>query len=130
MGFPERIRELRDELKKSQAAFGEDIGVSRDVINNFERIKKPVEPSQLVIERICEVYQVNREWLSSGRGEMFKDLSREEKIATFVGEALADESDPFKANMISILAGLDENGWKALKNAAEILMKATKKEDG
>ena len=130
MEFSERIKALRENLHKSQTAFGDDIGVSRDVINNFERTKKPVEPSQLVIERICEVYNVNREWLMSGSGEMFKDLSREEKIAAFVGEALADESDPFKTNFISILAGLDEKGWDTLKEAAKLLTEISKKEDG
>jgi len=130
MGYAERIKQLRDMLNKSQAVFGDSIGVSRDVINNLERAKKPVEPNRLILERICEVYNVNREWLDTGTGEMFRDTSREEAIAQFVGEALADESDKFKANFISILAELDEDGWNTLKKAAIILADVAKKEGG
>ena len=61
----ERIKELRKEhLKLSQAAFGERLGVNRDVINNIEnnRLSKPEQKLSLM-KLICKEFQVNEDWL-------------------------------------------------------------------
>jgi transcriptional regulator with XRE-family HTH domain len=73
MEINERIKQLRKNLKLSQTAFGEKIGVSRDVINNIDRML--VEAKPLMIKHICEVFAVNREWLEHGTGEMFDESS-------------------------------------------------------
>lgn len=64
----ERIKELRDSLKLSQAEFGENLGVSRDVINNLERDRVNVAKDRLIL--IAEKYKVRYEWLKTGEGPM------------------------------------------------------------
>lgn len=73
MEINERIKQLRKNLKLSQTAFGEKIGVSRDVIKNIDN--NLVEAKPLMIKHICEVFAVNREWLEHGTGEMFDESS-------------------------------------------------------
>ncbi len=73
MEINERIKQLRNNLKLSQTAFGEKIGVSRDVIKNIDN--NLVEAKPLMIKHICEVFAVNREWLEHGTGEMFDESS-------------------------------------------------------
>ncbi len=128
MKIGNRIYELRKSLKLTQTDFAAAVNISRSNLSNIEGDKFKI--TDRFIADVCREYNVNKEWLTTGDGEMFRDATREEEIAAFVGEALADESDPFKTNLISILAGLDESGWKTLKDAAELIMKATKKEDG
>ena len=118
----EHIKELRKFFGLTQSEFGESIGVSRDVVGNLELGR--VEPSELIIKMICKTYHVNRDWLETGQGEMLVEQTRDERIAAFVGQALSDEGDEFKRDLIGLLAALDEDGWRKLKEAAEALKKA------
>lgn len=122
MSIKNRLRDVRKTFGMSQEAFGDSIGVSRYVIVNIELGR--VEPSELIIKMICKTYHVNREWLETGQGEMLVEQTRDERIAAFVGQALSDEGDEFKRDLIGLLAALDEDGWQKLKEAAEALKKA------
>ncbi len=64
-----RIRILRKTLKLSQPAFGEKMGVSKDVIANIELERAPVK--ELMLKMICRTFNVNPLWLENGEGEMF-----------------------------------------------------------
>lgn len=64
-----RIKAIRETLKLSQREFGEKLGVSRDVISNIEYNRVP--PKELLLRHICEMYNVNQNWLETGEGEMF-----------------------------------------------------------
>ena len=69
----ERIWELRKKhLKMSQTAFGERLGVNRDVINNIEnnRLARPEQKLSLY-KLICSEFNVNEEWLLNGTEPMF-----------------------------------------------------------
>ena len=118
----EHIKELRKFFGLTQSEFGDSIGVSRDVVGNLELGR--VEPSELIIKMVCKTYHVNREWLETGQGEMLVEQTRDERIAAFVGQALSDEGDEFKRDLIGLLAALDEDGWQKLKEAAEALKRA------
>ena len=58
-------------MKLSQAAFGETLGVNRDVINNIEnnRLAKPEQKLSL-LKLICKEFSVNEEWLLNGTEPM------------------------------------------------------------
>lgn len=117
MSYPlnERITETRKSLKLSQSAFGERIGVSRDVIKNIDNNLVDAETKPLLIQQICKEYNVNRVWLETGEGEMFNDISRDAQIAEFIGETLADEDDTFKKRLISALANMSVEEWEVLE---------------
>ena len=67
----ERLVELRKTLKLSQTEFGARIGLSRDGIASYER--GLAKPTGTAITAIINVYNVNREWLETGEGEMFSE---------------------------------------------------------
>lgn len=64
-----RIRKIRKDANLSQPAFGEKLGVSKDVISNIEYDR--VEPKPLLINYMCEIFNVNKDWLTKGTGEMY-----------------------------------------------------------
>lgn len=115
----DRIKVLRKSLKLSQTDFGATLGMGLGVIRNFE--SGLTVPSTAQCDLICKVYNINREWLLCGEGEMFRESTQDERIAQFVGKALADKSDRFKVELLDILAGMNEDDWKALKRIADIL---------
>lgn len=65
----ERIKYIRESLNKSRAAFGEALGVSGDVVNNWERGR--VDIKDYVLKLICKTFRVSYTWLSEEVGEPF-----------------------------------------------------------
>ena len=75
MKISERVRDFRkNELHLSQEEFGKVLGVSRDVIKNIELdlLKRP-ETKEPIIKLICKTYNLNEEWLHSGKGEKYNE---------------------------------------------------------
>lgn len=118
----DRIVEVRKFYRETQSDFAEKIGLKRSSLTNIETARCNV--TDRVINDICKTYGVNREWLETGQGEMLVEQTRDERIAAFVGQALSDEGDEFKRDLIGLLAALDEDGWQKLKEAAEALKRA------
>lgn len=114
-----RMRQAREKLNLSQAAFGDGAGVGLGVIKNIDYNR--TEPNPLYFDLLCKAYNIDRQWIETGEGEMFRESTQYERIAQFVGKALADKSDKFKVELLDILAGMNEDDWKALKRIADIL---------
>lgn len=119
----ERIGTVLSELNLTKTAFAESLNVSQQYIS---KIVKTGNPSDMFIDALCTKYNVNEEWLRTGKGDMFITLTRDEEITDFVGSLLHNENDSFKKRFISMLANLGESDWELLEKMAEKL--AEKKE--
>lgn len=120
----ERLRKLRKTLDLTQQEFADRIGSARDNIAGYETGRR--NPSVAVISLICTKFNVNEEWLRTGNGEMFIELTRDEQIERFVSDALKSEDDSFKKKFISMLAALDESDWEVLQKMVELLQQNKK----
>ena len=109
----ERVKELRKALGLSGEKFGEKIGVTRSAISDIERGRKGLSDSNILA--ICREFNVNEEWLRTGTGEMFKDMTLDEEIISFIGDIQWDASNTFKKRFISAIAKLNEEEWKVLE---------------
>ena len=107
-----RVRELRKYLKISQAAFGEKLGISRDAVNNLERDRAPL--TELKARAICTVFNVNYDWLTGGKGNMFQERSREEELFQWL-HGICDDGSDFERRFVSSLARLDTAEWSVLE---------------
>ena len=123
MSIGERVRKVRENAGLSRREFGDRLGINEGVIINieFERLKNP-EKKEPVYRLICSEFSVNENWLRTGEGEMYRDMTDAEKIAAFVGEVL--RSDDFRLRTLKMLSSLDEDGWRAL----EIITRKIKEE--
>lgn len=121
MNIGDRIKKLRKTLDLTQQKFGERIGVKGNTIAQYELGRN--EPIDAVLSLICREFNVNREWLKTGNGEMFNIQTRDEQIATFIGDLLKDEEDSFKRRLISGLIALDDTGWEVLENFLDSIQK-------
>lgn len=80
MEIHERIRKFRESQKLSRDAFGERIGVSRDVIVNIElnRLARPEQKISLY-KLICKEFHLDENWLLTGEGDpLSEDLPEDE----------------------------------------------------
>ena len=81
-----RLKELRHALHISQRELGEKIGVKVATVGSWE-IGSPVPTSRVM--QICSAFNVNRDWLEKGVGDMFlpqpteRDLLKEATLALF-----------------------------------------------
>lgn len=100
----ERFKQLRDRIGISQTEFGAGIGVSRSVINNIER--GVTDPSDVFLNHLCDVYDVNREWLETGEGEMFAPTTEQAETARMI-EAISDS--PAMRSLLATWAQLSDH---------------------
>ena len=121
----ERIKELRKYLGLTQAEFGEKIAMRQTGVAWLESGDRKI--TDRVITTICAVFGADEIWLRTGDGEMFRKMTRREKIAAFVSEALADESDSFKSDLILTLSALSDDGWRKLREVIRDFKKAEEK---
>ena len=66
-----QIKTLRKALKLNQADFGERIGLKNGAISKMEQEGSTVTDQN--IKLICEKFNVRREWLTEGTGEMLQE---------------------------------------------------------
>ena len=110
----ERLKKLRKTLDLTQQEFADRLKVPRNTIGGYEVGKS--NPSDAAVNNICREFNVNENWLRTGEGDMFIELSYSDEIAQFVGQLMREEDDSFKKRLISGLAALDEDGWKVLED--------------
>ena len=108
-----RIKQIRkDNLKMTQEAFGKSIGIASNTITSYENGSRT--PSDQTILSICREYNVNENWLRSGEGEMFNDLSKGEEVANLVAKAIKN-NDEFVINTFIALGKLEPKDWEIIK---------------
>lgn len=112
----ERLKELRKKLGLKQRDVAEKLDVNVGLIGNWES-GRPIPKTRLY--QLCKEYNVRREWLEYGEGEMF--------------EPEKDESENFLDVMMGMYRQLDDDNkklWCALAGkiieAGDDVEKATK----
>ena len=110
----ERIKQLRKELGLTLEKFGEKIGVSRSAMGNIENGVRGV--TDQMFKSICREFNVREEWLRTGEGEMFVQMSYDSEIISFIQSVQKDDNS-FKKKFLKMLASLDDADWFKLENA-------------
>ena len=87
----DRIKEIRNYYKLSQEQFGARIGITRASVSQIEKGTNGASNATLL--NICREFNINKDWLETGNGNMFLELSRAEMAANIVGNAIASGDD-------------------------------------
>ena len=85
----DRLKKLRKELDLTQQAFADKIGMKQNTIAQYEMGR--TTPSDAIIFSICREFGVNEKWLRSGEGEMFEELTDQQKILKCTALLLKDK---------------------------------------
>lgn len=117
----ERLKKLRKALGLTQQEFSDKLKVSRSNIATYEVGKN--NPAEAVINLICREFNVSETWLRTGEGEMFVERTRDDELAAFMNELLAEESVDFRRRLVTALSRLKPEQWEALEAVALELMK-------
>lgn len=109
-----RVKKVRLRKGISQEQFGEMIGIKKAAVSKIENGENSLSKGNLLA--ICRQFNVNKEWLINGNGEMFTLKSKEDEIRNFFENAISSDSDIAKIQrkFISTLVLLDEEEWIVL----------------
>ena len=124
----DRIKELRKNKKLTQAEFGKRIGVKGNTITTYENGSRV--PSEAVIKSICRVFNVNENWLRTGRGDPYIQLSRDEELAQFFGDVMKGEDPDFRRRLLSVMSRLTTDEWALLEQMAWKLVDELRQDSG
>ncbi|MFR1705787.1 helix-turn-helix domain-containing protein [Eubacterium callanderi] len=80
----DKVKELRKHLNLTQKEFGERIGLKPNSISDIENGKNSL--TDIVLKSICKEFNVNEEWLRTGKGEMFVDVLPEDELGAYLGK--------------------------------------------
>lgn len=119
-----RIKELRVNLNLSMAEFGSHLGVTRSAISKIENAQTNV--SNQIVNGICREFNVNEEWLRTGKGDMF-NATGDDELSYLVGQ-LCGSDDEFKKEFVKTLCKLSDKQWKVLKEFVDEVYLNTKKD--
>lgn len=121
-----RIKMIRDHLKLKQNEFAEKLGIKQSSLSSIENVS--VNVSDRVQKDVCISFNVNKEWLLNGKGEMFNSLSREDEITIWVSKLIRKDShNEFGKNFIRVLSRLEDSDWEVLEKMATMMMEENKK---
>lgn len=115
-----RIRTLRKKLHLNQAEFGEKIGLKNGAISWMEKEGNNVTDQN--IQLICEKFQVRRDWLVDGTGEMFAERTKKDELMEWAERVSQSPHDSFPYRLADALARLDEPQWKMLEQIFDRIM--------
>lgn len=116
------VRETATGAKLTQAKFAEELHVTRDMIACYEGGR--VVPTPLFVNALCDKYGINEDWLRTGKGEMFRPLTREAEIAK-IADTMLNEVEPSVRNeLIKLIADADQGELELLVRYARKLIEA------
>lgn len=113
----DRIKKIRKELDLTQQEFANRIGTTQNVLANWESGRR--NPSSSVINNICKTFNINEEWLRTGKGEMRNELDIEDQLMDWAGKVLSGQDSVFKKRFVTMLMRLSDDEWELLKKKAE-----------
>lgn len=115
----DRISACIEKSGLSKTAFAKRLGITQPFVSKL--CSGASQPSDRTISDICREFNVNEDWLRTGKGEMFKPVTRDQAITDFMADILKGKPD-FRTKLVSIMARLSAEEWEMLERRARELM--------
>lgn len=109
----ERIKLVRIKKSLNQTDFAKRLSISRSAVCKIESGEN--SPSEQTINLICKEFNVNSEWLRTGKGEMFIEKSKDILISDMFADIFKGDDTNFKYRLVSALSKLDDDDWDSLE---------------
>lgn len=118
----ERVKMIRKELGLNQTDFAKNINLSRSQISAIEKEERVLTERTLL--DISREYGANKEFILTGEGEMFIDISDNKELLNFINGLC--EGDQEKANLIlnvyEMFNKLDDDEQKVISDLIETMI--------
>lgn len=113
MKINDRVRLLREELKIGLRAFARQLGYTHATLSTIESGKSVV--TDRLIASICAKFNVNEDWLRTGKGDMFlpKTAQTDEAdvVTDFLQSVIDDLSEKNRAIVLRVIRNLKRQNF-------------------
>ena len=112
-------KDNKKKLELTQQEFADKLGIARNNIAGYETGKR--SPSDAVVSLICAKFNVNEDWIRTGEGEIFEQLTEQQKVMKYTAMLLKDKDSLMAAaikNFIVTYEQLDDTSKKVLEDVA------------
>lgn len=117
----QRLKHLRLKLGLSQKEFANRLGITNVSISYLEHgVKKMSSATRNLVLR---EFNVNPLWLDSGEGDMFLEMSDNDKLVMFVDEVLKSSNSDIRKRLLSALSRIPSSQWNAIADILETISK-------
>lgn len=129
MSIGERIKKLRKHLDLTQQKFGERLGIKGNTVAQYELGRN--EPIDAVLSLLCKEFNVNENWLRTGEGEMFEQLTEQQKLMKYTALLLKNKDSAIATAIQTLIVTyeqLDDTSKATLEKIALQYIDNLKKE--
>lgn len=116
-----RFKELRKSCNKTQEDMGHILGLSRSGISEIESGRRSVTEQHLIMLKNWDEKPINIEWLRTGQGEMFKQLTNQEELMKYTALLLKDNKSAIASAIQALIVTyeqLDDSNKDVLEKVA------------
>lgn len=106
MSIGERIKKLRKHLDLTQQKFGERIGIKGNTVAQYELGRN--EPIDAVLSLLCKEFNVNENWLRTGEGEMFEQLTEQQKLMKYTALLLKNKDSAISTAIQTLIVTYEQ----------------------
>jgi len=114
MNIGERIKILRNNLGLTLDEFGEKIGLKKATLSKIENNLSGSTEQTIIL--ICKEYNVNREWLLSGVGEMFNN---DDTLKSLIENISSCADNDIKKRFLKAVAKLTPEQWELVEKLVD-----------
>lgn len=108
----DRLRHVRKMQNMTMEAFGASLGVTYNVISNYELGRaRPYPP---FLRLLCSTYGISQYWLETGNGEPVQTEETLDDVCAQLRVVLAG-MDPYKVDTIVKLVRMPDSWWQQLQ---------------
>lgn len=119
----DRLKFLRNDKEMSQVEFGKLIGISRSQIACYENGIR--ELTERTINDICREFNVNKDWILTGEGEMYIVSNEDERLAKILVELHTSDNENLKS-LIEKMLELDDKYINIILNLVDTVLEDQK----
>ena len=116
-----RFKDLRRACNKTQEDMGHILGLSRSGISEIESGRRSVTEQHLIMLKNWDEKPINIEWLRTGQGEMFKQLTNQEELMKYTALLLKDNKSAIASAIQALIVTyeqLDDSNKDVLEKVA------------
>ena len=122
----ERIKLIRKNRGLTQQNLADLFGVKRNTVAQWETGVNAL--TNQTIEQYVKAFNINREWLEKGIGEMYRETSDEEITGAILDDVTNQSPNSDKFEMYELLSKIDDpDVIHELRIIAESIVRITKK---
>lgn len=114
----ERIKIVRQTYALSMQAFGDRLGVSASSVAKLESGVN--NPSERTIRAICSEFNIRRDWLETGEGDMYAPIADDNAIGV-IGRRMLDDPER-TGRLIRAIAAMGDDAWYILVSKIDELL--------